>query len=174
MSIIMDLFLRSQEKEKKNEFTDKDFWEIVDFIDHEYGGDTEAVTSSIIRHLKHCEDEYIFAFDDKLAELIYSLDGKEWADELFGNDPFNEDKFLCARCSAVAAGKEHYGRVIGGEEKLNSQGLHFHNGRWYGSADGLITAAAHAWSRKHLEDTESYPHKTKYSVSSHSNTEKWQ
>lgn len=169
----MDLFLRSQEREKKDKLTDKDFWEIIDYIDHEYGGDSEAVTSSIIRHLKHCEDEYIFAFDDKLSELIYSLDGSVWSEELFGKEDFSEDKFLCARCAAVAGGREHYNKVKDHSEKLTSEGLHYHNGKWYASADGLITAAANAWSRKHLEDSASYPHKAKYSIKARSNKEMW-
>ena len=88
MSIIMDLFVRSHQHSKT--LTDEEFWELIHTIDHEYTGDSEAVVSSLIRHLKKCEDEYIFAFDDKLSELVHALDGKSWADELFGSEPFSE------------------------------------------------------------------------------------
>lgn len=104
----MELFMRSQTTGKS--VTDKDFWEIIENIDHEYNGDSEAVISSIVRHLKHCGDSYIFSFDDKLCELIYSLDGKKWADEICGEE-FAEDKFLSARCLAVASGMETYTKV---------------------------------------------------------------
>ncbi len=172
MSIIMDLFRRSQEKNKK--LNDDDFWEIIGTIDHEYGGDSEAVLSSLVRHLKNCEDEYIFAFDDKLSELIYALDGQKWADGLFADgEEFSEEKFLCARCAAVAAGAAHYSRVIGNREKLSSDNIHEYEGRWYGVTDGLMTAAADAWTRKHLKTVNEYPHTTKYSLKSHSNKELW-
>ena len=55
MSIIMDLFVRSHQHSKT--LTDEEFWELIHTIDHEYKGDSEAVVSSLIRHLKKCEDE---------------------------------------------------------------------------------------------------------------------
>ncbi len=168
----MELFKRSQEHSKN--LTDHDFWEIIDCIDHEYSGDSEAVISSLIRHLKNCEDEYIFAFDDKLAELVYALDGNKWAEELFGNDSFSEDKFLSARYAAVAEGMEKYSRILSHREKLSGEGIYDHNGKWEASTDGLISAAAEAWSRKHLESRSKYPHKTKFSTVSHSNKEMWE
>ena len=170
MSIIMELFMRSQTTSKS--VTDKDFWEIIENIDHEYNGDSEAVISSIVRHLKHCGDSYIFSFDDKLCELIYSLDGKKWADEICGEE-FAEDKFLSARCFAVASGMETYTKILGHREKIDLSELHFDNGKWYASTDGLITAAAQAWSEKHLMSPEKYPHKPPFSLKSHSNEEMW-
>ena len=171
MSIIMDLFMKSQTTSKT--VTDKDFWEIIDSIDHEYGGDSEAVVSSIVRHLKHCEDSYIFSFDDKLCELIYSLDGKKWAEDIFGDEEFSEDKFLSARCLAVASGMETYTKVLGHREKIDMDNIHFDNGKWYGSTDGLVTAAAEAWSAKHLISVSKYPHMPPFSLKSHSNSEMW-
>ncbi|MBQ7783891.1 MAG: DUF4240 domain-containing protein [Oscillospiraceae bacterium] len=171
MSIIMELFKRSQAKSTM--LDDNDFWEIIDCVDHEYGGDSEAVISSLIRHLKNCEDDYIFAFDDKLSEFIYALDGKCWADGLFGNEEFSEDKFLSARCAAIAGGKNHYFAIVDHKAELDADSLHFHHGRWYACTDGLLTAAKIAWSRKHLEDISKYPHNTKYPTKSHSNEDMW-
>lgn len=167
----MELFMRSQATGKT--VTDTDFWEIIDNIDHEYNGDSEAVISSIIRHLKHCEDSYIFSFDDKLCELIYSLDGKEWADDIFGDGEFSEDKFLSARCFVVASGMETYTKVLEHRERIDLSELHYDKGKWYSSTDGLITSAAQAWSEKHLMSTEKYPHKPPFSLNSHSNEEMW-
>lgn len=172
MSIIMELFKRSQQRSK--ELNNEGFWEIIDCIDHEYDGDSEAVISSLIRHLKNCEDEYIFAFDDKLTEMIYNIDGKAWADEFFGNEDFSEEKFLCARCIAVAGGLQSYNKVLNHRAPLDGSEIHFHNGHYYCAADGLITTAASAWSAKHLMDKKEYPHKPAFSVKSKSNTEKWQ
>ncbi|MCI7767929.1 MAG: DUF4240 domain-containing protein [Oscillospiraceae bacterium] len=171
MSIIMELFMRSQTTSKT--VTDKDFWEIIDSIDHEYGGDSEAVISSIVRHLKHCEDSYIFSFDDKLCELIYALDGRRWAEDIFGKEEFAEDKFLSARCVAVAAGMETYTKVLGHREAIDLSSIHFHDGKWYSATDGLITAAAEAWSAKHLMSPSKYPHVPPFSIKSHSNEEMW-
>lgn len=172
MSIIMDLFVRSHQHSKT--LTDEEFWELIHTIDHEYKGDSEAVVSSLIRHLKKCEDEYIFAFDDKLSELVHALDGKSWAEELFGNEPFSEEKFLSARYAAVADGMEHYSKIIGHREKLSDDHIYDHDGKWEGETDGLMTAAAEAWSYKHNEPVDKYPHKLKYDVKSHTNTEMWQ
>ena len=63
----MDLFVRSHQHSKT--LTDEEFWELIHTIDHEYKGDSEAVVSSLIRHLKKCEDEYIFAFYRRHAVL---------------------------------------------------------------------------------------------------------
>lgn len=170
-SFLFNLFRESQERSRTlNEF---DFWEIIDTIDHEYGGDSEAMLSSLVRHLKICDDNYIFAFDDKLSEMIYALDGKKWADGLFVNEPFNEEKFLSARCAAVAAGKEHYFDVLNHRANLSGEHIHYYQGRWYGITDGLITAAADAWTRKHLQEVQNYPHETAFSLKSHSNEENW-
>ena len=143
----MDLFVRSHQHSKT--LTDEEFWELIHTIDHEYKGDSEAVVSSLIRHLKKCEDEYIFAFDDKLSELVHALDGKSWADELFS-------------------------KIIGHREKLSDDHIYDHDGKWEGETDGLMTAAAEAWSYKHNEPVSKYPHKLKYDVKSHSNAEMWQ
>ena len=64
-SFLYDLFRKSSERTKT--MGELDFWELIDTIDHEYGGDSEAVISSLVRHLKNCSDEYIFTFDDKLS-----------------------------------------------------------------------------------------------------------
>lgn len=170
--MIMDLFRQSRKHSK--DFTDKDFWEIIDSIDHEYGGDSEAVLSSLVRHLKTCEDEYIFAFDDKVCELMYAIDGKSWADGLFGSEPFAEEKFLCSRCAAIAQGMDHYQKVVGHRAELSGDNIHEYQGRYYGITDGLLTAAADAWARKHLEEVKNYPHTPKFSVKSHSNAAMWE
>ncbi len=170
-SFLYDLFRKSSERTKT--MGELDFWELIDTIDHEYGGDSEAVISSLVRHLKNCSDEYIFTFDDKLSELIYSLDGRQWAEELFGNEPFNEEKFLSARAAAVAAGRQHYFDVLGHKCPLSGEHIHEYKGRWYGITDGLITAAADAWVRKHLQEVNNYPHETSFSLKSHSNSANW-
>lgn len=172
MSIIMDLFQRSQERKKY--LTNDDFWDIIDCIDHEYSGDSEAVVSSLIHHLKRCDDEYIFAFDDKLSALMYALDGKTWADEFFGNEEFSEEKFLSARCAAVAAGLEMYTDILGHRTKLDDKHIHENENGCYSCTDGLLTAAAYAWSLKHLDDVKNYPHTPKYSLKSHSNATMWE
>lgn len=173
MSIIMDLFRRSQ-KERQENLDPEGFWEIINCIDHEYGGDSEAVISSIVRHLKNCGDEYIFAFDDMVSELIYGLDGREYAEGLFEGEEFAEEKFLSARCAAIAMGAEHYDDVKNHRRKLSGENIHEYKGRWYGVTDGLMTAAADAWSRKHLDEVKNYPHKPRYCVASHSNSEMWE
>lgn len=171
MSIIMELFKKSQERSKT--LDDNGFWEIIDCIDHEYAGDREAVISSLIKHLKKCEDEYIFAFDDKLSEMLYALDGKKYAEDLFGSDEFSEEKFLCARCFAVSKGLLDYNKIKSHRAKLDGSDIHFHDGHYYCPADGIVFAAATAWSLKHLKDKSEYPHTVKYSTKSHSNEELW-
>lgn len=172
MSIIMDLFRRSQ-KEITENLSEEGFWEIINCIDHEYGGDSEAVISSLVRHLKNCGDEYIFAFDDMVVRLIYALDGREYAEGLFAGGEFAEEKFLSARCAAVAMGQEHYEDVICHKRKLSGENIHEYKGRWYGVTDGLVTAAADAWSRKHLDEVKNYPHTPPLSLKSHSNEALW-
>ncbi|MCC8042031.1 MAG: DUF4240 domain-containing protein [Oscillospiraceae bacterium] len=163
MSIIMDLFNLTQHIDPT--LTDESFWSIIDTIDSEYEGDSEAVVSSLVRHLSHCEDDYIFRFDDRLAELIDAIGGKEWSDDLFGNERVKKDLFLSARCRAVSMGKEHYNRIFSRKERLSDEGIYENNGVYCSTTDGLLTVAAAAWSRKNLKPIEDYPHKRNYGVS---------
>lgn len=160
MSIIMDLFNLSIKNDPT--LTNDGFWEIIDGVDTEYGGDSEAVVSSLIRHLKHCDDEYIFRFDDRLTELIDAIGGKEWSDDLFGNGKVYKDKFLSARCRAVALGKKNYENILSRRTKLSDADIHEYNGKYSSCTDGLLEVAAVAWSKKHLQPVDNYPHKQKY------------
>ncbi|MGN0642947.1 MAG: DUF4240 domain-containing protein [Huintestinicola sp.] len=160
---IFELF--KQRSEEKKSFTEEDFWEAIAFIDVEYNGDTEALLSTLIRHLEEQSDEYIFAFDEKLAELMYTLDGKEWADEIYPKgERLTDSGFRSARCNAISYGKQHYLDVLSHKAAMEE----------ITGTDELLVAGAEAWARKHTRPMEEYPHKCKFSTKTGSNVIKWE
>ncbi|MGN0666097.1 MAG: DUF4240 domain-containing protein [Huintestinicola sp.] len=159
---IFELFRKTSESKKP--FTETDFWDAIDCIDLEYAGDGEALMSTLVRHLEDCSDEHIFAFDEKLAELLFTIDGKQWAEDLFGTSEFSETEYLSARCNVIANGKRYYNDIVSHREKMK----HEHD------TAALASAGAMAWAKKHHKKVADYPLTTKFSPAAHSNEIMWQ
>ena len=93
------------------------FWEIIAALDWNRGEDIEAILKPAVTHLAQLEVEDIFAFHDLLAEKLFHLDHKIYAQNL-GKDawhsdrPFSSDNFLYSRACVVANGKEFYEKVL--------------------------------------------------------------
>lgn len=156
-------------KEVKTEETGgmskKDFFKLLDMLDWDKQGDDEAVLEPLITYLSQQEDETIFLFDDKMAQLLYALDTKKiakWA--YMDEDYFSADGFLYTRCIALVNGEAFYDAILNGRRRLDSK-MEF---------ESILYVAMEAWAKRHAKDVSEYPYITKVSYETGSNKEGWE
>lgn len=141
------------EKRTLNEF---DFFSMAENADSE--------TERLITWLAYWPDIVIFAFDDKMTELLYALDNPQLAEELYGEGAYiSSDDFLYARCAALVRGRAAYLGILNRKKKLPKK-LRF---------EEMLYIPAKAWARKHGKSPEEYPHETKLSYETGSNKALW-
>ena len=143
---------------------DLDFFHFTNMLDWSRQGDDAAVLEPLVSFLTNYGDNVIFAFDDKMAELLYSLDTYEIAKPLideWGLIP--TDEFLYARCTALINGKSYYSDILKGKKKLSSD-CEF---------ESLLYVPRKAWCRLHDETDDNYPHITEKCYETYSNSQGW-
>lgn len=141
-----------------------DFFHITDaYLDWDKQGDDLAVLEPLIALLAKWGDDLIFAFDDTMAELLYSLDTREIAQKIYKGEDFSADEFLYIRCIALINSKPFYNAVVKGRKKLKKD-LTF---------EPILYVPALAWARCHGSNTDKYPHVTKFSIETMSNCGGW-
>ena len=144
--------------------SDVEFFHFTNLLDWSKQGDDMAVLEPLIAYLAQWGDEVIFAFHDKMAELLYSLDTRAIADGVYkGSDSFSGDEFLYIRCIALVNGKPFYNAIFKGRKKLKND-LEF---------EAILYVPMLAWERCHGKDMNEYPHFTKVSYETGSNVEGW-
>lgn len=148
----------------KQKMTLMEFFHITDaYLDWDKKGDDEAVLEPLIAFLAKWGDDIIFAFEDKMAEILYSLDRRKFANHIFKGKPFSAEEFLHTRCVALVNGKQYYSDIISGSIRMVG-GLEF---------EAVLYAPVFAWARCHLRAPEAYPHVPPFSYESMSNKEAW-
>lgn len=96
---------------------DADFFNFTNMLDWENQGMDEAVLEPLIAFLAKWGDNVIFAFHDKMTELLYSLDTYNIAKHIIeSSDYFSSDAFLYARCVALINGKPYYNAILKGRK----------------------------------------------------------
>ena len=141
---------------EKGQMSDSVFFQFTDLLDWRKRGNNQAVLEPLITFLAESGDEAIFAFDDKMAELLYALDTRKVADLMIGNGNvvLSADEFLYARCVALVNGESTYRAVLNGTEKLRAD-IEFRP---------ILYVPSRAWARRHNENRRKYPHKYCYEV----------
>jgi predicted DNA-binding WGR domain protein len=92
------------------------FWEIVASFNWKKQGDDDAIMLPAEKRLATLPVEDIFAFDNILAEKLYQLDGRKYADACYpkkqtlvdGTPYMSADDFLYCRCAVVINGQKFY------------------------------------------------------------------
>lgn len=142
-----------------------DFFHITDaYLDWDKKGNDMAVVEPLIAFLAQWGDDLIFAFDDTMAELLYSLDTRKIAEVIYKDEYFSSDEFLYIRCIALVNSKRFYNDMIRGRRKLKRD-LTF---------EAILYVPAFAWARLHGKSAEEYPHVAEFSVESMSNSKGWE
>src|SRR5688572_26797909 len=142
------------------------FWSLIALLDRsELGdGDEDAALEPLVAALAKLDEPVIAGFAEQLAQVLYDLDGKVFADNA-GESGESGDGFLYARCFVVARGEQHYRHVLANPTAM-PQSLD----EW---CEGLLSAAWHGWARQTGNAPEKWPHETFVSYESFSNTAKW-
>ena len=140
------------------------FWEILGSFNWKKSGDDDAVMLPAFKRLAALPIEDIFAFDDILAEKLYQLDGKRYAEACYPGQNTNHisgDAFLYDRCSVLTNGCVFYEAVVNTPANW-PVGFEF---------ESLIYLPQKAYYRKTKD--ENYPHNTPLSIETCSNKSGW-
>lgn len=142
-----------------------DFFHITDaYLDWDQTGNPLGIVEPLVTFLAIWGDELIFAFDDTMAELLYSLDTKKIAYSIYKDDNFSGDEFLEIRCVALVNSKPFYNAVVKGRKKLKRD-LEF---------AAILSVPESAWARRHAKNPREYPHRTPCCYETMSNEAGWQ
>lgn len=150
---------------EKGSMHDLDFFHFTDMLDWSKQGDDDAVLEPLVSFLSQYGDNVIFAFEDKMTELLYTLDSYEIAKPLIEKwGHISSDGFLYARCTALINGKPYYNAILKGKKKLSADK----------EFESILYVPMNAWKRLHRTNEENYPHITKLSYETFSNKEGWE
>ena len=146
----------------KNE---KTFWEVMDLLNWKKEGNDEKVIAPVVKYLSKQSDDFIFAFEEQMAEYLYAIDSKKLAEDYTkGADGFfSDDGFLYSRCVAIVNGEKYYNAIKNGEMELNGD-LEF---------ESILYVSQAAWAKKHKCKQEDFPYISKTSYESGSNKDLW-
>ncbi len=151
---------------KNMPFSEDDFWKIIGMLDWSKEEDDDAVIAPAVEYLSQLEPEAIYLFHDMLAEKLFQLDKKVYAENL-GEDswhfvrPFSSDNFLYARACVVANGKAFYDKVLADPTQMPKD-LTF---------ESLLSLARKAYKKKTGKEFDYFPTN---SYETFSNPEGWE
>lgn len=137
------------------------FWQLIDLLNWEEETDAE-ICEPLIIELSNLPVQYIYGFQDILAEKLFQLDGKTFATQ-FSNKKNNlsVDDFLYARCCVVANGKDAFFTVVENPE-LFPKDVFF---------EPILNIAATAYFKKTKQEFEYTP---ETNIETYSNELAWQ
>lgn len=142
-----------------------EFWKLIDRIDRRElnrgEGHDSAAIEPLIEALQALRREKLEAFSEQLAQRLYELDGRKFADAA-GDSGSSDDGFLYARCFVVASGRETFERV-----RVDPTAMPSTIEQW---CEPLLYAASEAWSRQHGTEWDYMP---SASYETGSNSENW-
>ncbi len=156
------------QKNKGSIMTENLFWEVIALLDwsqaDEYQDD--EVLKPAIEQLSQMQVMDIYQFQEILAEKLYALDARVYAEQIGESafkptQYFSVDVFLYARCCVVANGKAFYEKVIASPETMPKD-LDF---------ESLLSIASAAYQDKTGRDDFAYL--TTYSYETYSNKAGW-
>ncbi len=139
------------------------FWGVIERLDWKKTGNA-AVAAPAIEALSRFSLEDIARFDDILAEKLYALDGKKFAERTGDNwagEHFSVDEFLYARCCAVANGRLFFEKLLDSPAMM-PKNLTF---------EPLLYLPSKAWKLKTGRDD--YAHVPEIWVETYSNPDGW-
>ena len=143
---------------------------IMNVCDWDKSGDDDQVLAPLVDHLSKQSDEYIFAFEDIMSELLYEIDTRKNYEKAAGiisknSDLYlSDDLFLYSRCVAIINGKDYYNKVKNG--KITDL--------WNSEFEAILYVARDAWARKHGKSASEFPHISPVSYETGSNKAGWE
>lgn len=146
--------------------TRDEFWKLIDTIDREAlrDGDEEGAVEPLIEALAERDPDDILAFEDHLAQALYDIDGRAFADAT-GESGRSGDGFLYARCYVVACGRKFYESVRADPSRMPDS-----IDQW---CEALLSVAPQAWAQATGQDEDAWDHESPVSYETGSNTTQW-
>jgi hypothetical protein len=115
------------------------FWKLIALIDGDAIAEDEyAAVEPVILALAKFDTSGRAGFEEQLAQQLYALDGRRYADEA-GESGDSDDGFLYARCFVVAQGEAHYRQVVTDPSRMPKSA-----NQW---CEALLTVASTAHER---------------------------
>ena len=102
-------------------FTEKDFWSIIDLLDWNAEDGEEQVLAPAIAVLAEHPVSHIFLFEDILAEKLFQLDTKAHAAAAYPDGHLSEDGFLYMRAAVVASGRKRFEAVLNDPSQMSAE-----------------------------------------------------
>jgi hypothetical protein len=142
------------------------FWALIGKIDRSAlrSGDEDGAVEPLIEALAKHSEEDILEFENILAQSLYDIDGRVYADAA-GESGGSVDGFLYARCYVVANGKKYYEAVRADPTKMPKT-----LDEW---CEPLLSVAQTAWAAATGKDEESWVSDTPVSYETGSNEPGW-
>jgi hypothetical protein len=144
--------------------TEDEFWELIERIDRKAlgeGYEHEAILP-LGGALAALEKPELQSFEEHLAQALFDLDGRKYADES-GRSGSSDDGFLYARCFVVAMGRDVY------QQTLTNPGLMPKAlDEW---CEPLLYVAGNAWAKRTGEEEVYFDTAVNYETGS--NTALW-
>lgn len=139
------------------------FWKWMALVDLEAlnDGDDEGAVEPLIDALSEESVEQIFAFEERLAEVLHALDGRVFAGEADGSS----DGFLYRRCYVVALGRKSYEAVLADPTRMPTD-----TESW---CEPLLFVSPTAWSNVTGQDMDLWEYATRVSYETGSNRTGW-
>jgi hypothetical protein len=141
------------------------FWSIIDLLDWKKIENNTAICAPAIEALSLLNFEEITKFDDILAEKLFAIDGKKFAEHTGKNwedDYFSVDEYLYARCCAIANGKQFYEKLLKKPEMM-PKNLTF---------EPILYLTNNAWKQKTGQDN--YQYYPEIWIETYSNAAGWE
>ncbi len=158
-----EIEIRISEKEPKKElFTDKEFWQIIETLDWSKS-DADEIMAPAVKKLAAMPVVNIYLFADKLAEKLYQLDTRLHGNAYLaneGDDYLSVDDFLYIRCAVVAEGEAYFEQVKANPAEFPAEI----------SFESLLSLSNQAYSMKTGRAFDYYP---VISYETYSNKEGW-
>jgi hypothetical protein len=135
--------------------TEEGFWGLIAKLDPDAGG-----AEPLVAELARLKTPDLREFEDILAEKLYRLDGRRYA-EWAGDAGESNDAFLYARCYVVAKGRAFFEDVLRGPERFPADA----------DFEELLSAASDAYARRTGKDLDPSTH---FSYETGSNAAGWE
>ncbi|MDR3158481.1 MAG: DUF4240 domain-containing protein [Zoogloeaceae bacterium] len=142
------------------------FWRLTENIDQGAlgSGDEALAVAPLIAALAKLSCKKIRAYEERLCQLLYNLDGENFAAHA-GESGESDDGFLYARCHVVAKGRDNYQMVLSNPENMPRT-----LDQW---CEPLLTVAAEAWAQKTGHSPEDWDFAASVCYETGSNLAQW-
>ncbi len=89
------------------------FWQVVELSQENYEQAVELLAQKSL--------SLLFEFEEILAQKLYALDQKSFAQAIYGSRNISKDDFLYVRCFTVSQGRTYYEKVLSSEIPMLNQ-----------------------------------------------------